>query len=53
MELKIIEYFLNNKENKTENIAKHFKISNHKASRIINDFLKDPFLIKNSKINGN
>lgn len=41
LEEKIIDYWLNNKDNRVSVIAKKFEVSEYKVSRAINNYLKN------------
>lgn len=47
-EIKIVEYFKTNNDNKTITIAKVFGVQTHQVEKIINDYLKPK--IKDLKI---
>lgn len=49
--IKIVEYFLNNKNNSIDTISSELKVPRYYVIKIINHFLKEKEIILESKIN--
>lgn len=50
-DLKIIDYYFNNKDNKTTDIAKQLNIPLHRVNYVINNYLQLKYAIVESKMN--
>jgi len=51
MEFKIVEYWLRNKENTYTEIAGYFKTTAYYVQTAIDKYLKEPYIIRQSKLN--
>lgn len=50
-EFKIVEYWLRNKENTYTEIASYFQTTTYFVSLVIDKYLQDPYIIRESKLN--
>jgi hypothetical protein len=51
MEFKIVEYWLRNKENTYTEIAGYFNVTAYYVQIAIDKYIKEPYVIRQSKMN--
>lgn len=51
MEIKIVQYWLRNNKNSYSEISNIFNVNTYEVKKAIDNYLKNPYIIRESKMN--